>query len=77
MYDARPIVFYTGDRGWETPLTLEAVMNIPAELSRFVPRFDMLFLDVKSADVEMLTRTGIRWVGCRGCFKMRIGTRSR
>ena len=53
-----PIVFYTGDRRWETPLTLESVMNIPAELSRFVPRFDMLFLGVKSADVETLTRTG-------------------
>ena len=53
-----PIVFYTGDRRWETPLTLASVMNIPAELSRFVPRFDMLFLGVKSADVEMLTRTG-------------------
>ena len=53
-----PIVFYTGDRRWETPLTIEAVMNIPTELSRFVPRLDMLFLGVKSADVETLTRTG-------------------
>lgn len=53
-----PIVFYTGDRRWATPLTLESVMNIPEELSRFVPRFDMLFLGVKSAAVETLTRTG-------------------
>lgn len=53
-----PIVFYTGDRRWKTPLTVESVMNIPAELSRFVPRFDLLFLGVKSADVETLTRTG-------------------
>lgn len=53
-----PIVFYTGDRRWETPLMLESVMDIPKELSRFVPRFDMLFLGVKSAAVETLTRTG-------------------
>ena len=53
-----PIVFYTGDRRWETPLTVESVMNIPAELSRFVPRFDLLFLGVKSAEAETLTRTG-------------------
>ena len=53
-----PIVFYTGDRRWETPLVLESVMDIPKELSRFVPRFDMLFLGVKSAAVETLTRTG-------------------
>ncbi|MCY3550397.1 MAG: Rpn family recombination-promoting nuclease/putative transposase [Candidatus Poribacteria bacterium] len=53
-----PIVFYTGDRHWETPLALEAVMDIPAELSRFVPRFGTLFLGVKSADVETLTGKG-------------------
>ena len=33
-------------------------MDIPAELSRFVPRFGTLFLGVKSADVETLTGTG-------------------
>lgn len=53
-----PIVFYTGDRRWETPLTLESVMSLPGELSRFVPRFDILFFGVKSADIETLTRTG-------------------
>ena len=52
-----PIVFYTGDRRWHTPLTLEAIMDIPEELSQFVPRFEPLFLSVKETDTETLTKT--------------------
>ena len=51
-----PIVFYTGDRRWETPLGLESLMDIPEELSRFVPRFDTLFLNVKETDATTLTK---------------------
>ncbi len=52
-----PIVFYTGDRRWQTPLTLEAIMALPEELSRFVPKFDTLFLNVKETDAATLTQT--------------------
>ncbi len=52
-----PIVFYTGEREWKTPLTLEALMDIPAELARFVPAFETLFLSVKQTDVATLTQT--------------------
>ena len=52
-----PIVFYTGERRWQTPLSLDAVMNLPEELSRFVPRFDTLFLNVKATDAATLTQT--------------------
>ena len=51
-----PIVFYTGDRTWKTPLQLDAIMDLPEELSRFVPTYDTLFLSVKEADVETLTK---------------------
>ena len=52
-----PIVFYTGDQKWTTPLTLNAVMDIPDALSRFVPKFDALLLSVKETEESELTKT--------------------
>ena len=52
-----PIVYYTGSQRWETPLSLSAVMDVPDVLSRFVPRFDTLFLGVKETAPEALTQT--------------------
>ena len=52
-----PIVFYTGDQRWTRPLTLNAIMDIPDALSRFVPMFDILFLSVKETDESELTKT--------------------
>ena len=52
-----PIVFYTGEQRWSTPLTLNAVMDIPDVFSRFVPQFDTLFLGVKETDETNLTKT--------------------
>ena len=53
-----PIVFYTGQQRWNTPLTLTGIMDIPDVLSRFVPTFDTLFLNVKETDAANFTRTG-------------------
>ena len=53
-----PIVYYTGAQQWKTPLTLEAIMDIPDVLARFVPKFDSLFLSVKETDEGDLTKTG-------------------
>ena len=53
-----PIVFYTGQQRWNTPLTLTGIMDIPDVLSRFVPTFDTLFLNVKETDAVNFTRTG-------------------
>ena len=50
-----PIVFYTGAQRWQTPLTLTAIMDIPEVLTRFVPRFETLFLSVKEASTARLT----------------------
>ena len=52
-----PIVFYTGERRWDIPVTLNTVMEVPSELARFVPTFDTLLLDVKAASVSDLTES--------------------
>ena len=52
-----PIVFYTGEQRWQTPLTLSAVMDLPDVLSEFVPKFETLLLSVKDTDAVELTRT--------------------
>ena len=52
-----PIVYYTGSQRWKTPLTLEAIMDVPHVLSRFIPKFDTLFLSVKETDESILTKT--------------------
>ena len=53
-----PILFYTGDRPWTTPVSLTAIMDVPEILERFVPSFDTLFLGVKEAETEALTQSG-------------------
>lgn len=50
-------MFYTGDRTWKTPLQLDAIMDIPDELTPFVPHCEILFLSVKEADAETVTKT--------------------
>ena len=52
-----PIVFYSGDRRWHVPLSVTAIMDIPEVLTRFVPDFDTLFLNVKEIETTELTKT--------------------
>ena len=52
-----PIVFYTGDQTWQTPVSLTTRMDLPDVLSEFVPQFNTLFLSVKDTDTANLTRT--------------------
>ena len=49
-------MYYTGEQRWQTPLTLDAVMDLPDVLRRFVPVFETLFLGVKETDAETLTK---------------------
>ena len=53
-----PIVFYSGDRRWHVPLSVTTIMDIPDVLTRFVPDFDTLFLNVKGTETTELTKTG-------------------
>ncbi len=52
-----PIVFYTGEQRWQTPLSISALMDLPDTLSEFVPKFNTLFFPVKSTDTAVLTKT--------------------
>ena len=52
-----PIIYYTGSRRWETPLSLNAVMDVPEQIASFVPTYDTLFLGVKELHTEELIQT--------------------
>ena len=52
-----PVVFYTGSQAWQTPPSLEALMNVPQALLRFLPRFETLFLSVKTEPDANLVKT--------------------
>ena len=53
-----PIVFYTGEGQWTSPLSLTTIMEVPEVLARFVPTFDTLFLGVNAVAPEILTQQG-------------------
>lgn len=53
-----PIVFYSGNRRWRVPLSVTAMMDIPEELTRYVPDFDTLIINVKEMDTTEFTKTG-------------------
>ena len=52
-----PIVFYTGDRKWNTPVSLNAVMDVPEKMAPYVPSFKTHFLSIKHIDTDELTQT--------------------
>src|SRR5579862_8723998 len=53
-----PMVFYTGKRRWTSPLSLQAIMEMPADLSRFIPTFETLFLKLQETSPEVLVDAG-------------------
>ncbi len=52
-----PVLFYTGEERWQVLPSLETLMDAPEVLTRFIPRFETLFLDVKSVSDETLLKT--------------------
>ena len=52
-----PIVLYTGEQKWSVPPSLSELMDSPEMFSRFIPKFDILFLSVKETDAVELTKT--------------------
>ena len=38
-----PIIFYTGDTPWKTPVDFADLVDLPEDLKSFVPRFEILF----------------------------------
>ena len=57
-----PVLFYTGADRWEGSLTLDAVMDIPASLSGFIPRHDTLCLRLRDLPAQALTGSPLAWV---------------
>ena len=53
-----PVLFYTGKASWKPPLTITALMDVPAPLERFVPQHDTLFFNLKTTDPEELVAEG-------------------
>jgi putative YhgA-like transposase len=58
-----PLVYYTGAKRWSTPIGLASLMALPAELERFVPRWETLFLNLRETPPESLTQlaTAVGW----------------
>ena len=52
-----PVLFYTGKQRWETLPALDTLMEVPEALTRFIPKFETLLLDVKSELDENLLKT--------------------
>ena len=50
-----PVLFYTGDSNWNTPLSVTALMDLPTELEPFVPQYKTLFLNLNAIAPEKLT----------------------
>lgn len=59
-----PIVFYTGEGTWKIPLDFRDIIDLPEELERFIPRFDILFFDLKHTETEELRKndTPLGWL---------------
>ena len=53
-----PIVLYTGKRKWSHALTLQAIMDAPAALEAFLPKWDTLFVDLQKTSPERLMGLG-------------------
>ena len=53
-----PILLYTGEEAWKTPVSLIPLMNLPSLLEDFVPQYKILSLQLRSLSTEELTDTG-------------------
>src|SRR5712691_5240864 len=56
LFPIIPVVYYTGERRWSQPLALKELMDLPAELERFVPDWETLYLNLRQTPPETLTR---------------------
>jgi hypothetical protein len=59
FYPILPLVFYTGKRRWRTPISLQAMMEVPQLLEPFVPTFRSLLLKLQEMPPERLTGSAV------------------
>ena len=53
-----PILFYTGGREWNAPISIATLMDLPADLMPFIPQHEVLRFDLKRKTPESLTSDG-------------------
>jgi predicted transposase YdaD len=51
-----PVVFYTGSQKWDYPSDMRELIELPASMERFIPRHEILFLNLKATEPEQLTK---------------------
>jgi hypothetical protein len=51
-----PIVFYTGEHRWTSPIGLASMMALPRQLGRFAPEWETLLLPLHQTSPETLIR---------------------
>jgi hypothetical protein len=58
-----PVVLYTGEDRWSTPIGLENLMEVAEPMGRFVPTWETVFFDLRRTAAETLTRfaTAVGW----------------
>ena len=49
-----PIVFYTGREDWKTPIDMRYLVELPASLEQFIPKYEVLFLNLKTMSSNQL-----------------------
>ena len=53
-----PVLFYTGERRWDEPISITTLMDLPASLDEFIPQHKVLRLNVKMESKAFLISTG-------------------
>ena len=59
-----PVLLYTGEEAWNTPVTLGSLMTLPSMLEDFVPQYTILNLRLRDVSSEELTQSGsaVSWI---------------
>ena len=52
-----PILLYTGEDAWTRPVSVGTLMNLPHLLEPFVPKFDLILLNLRDLQTEELLET--------------------
>ena len=57
-----PMVFYHGKRRWEIKRLKELINNLPEKFKRFIPDFDVIFIDLGRFSDKQLLAIGNSWL---------------
>jgi hypothetical protein len=49
-----PVIFYTGEQRWNKPLEMKGLVNLPTSLERYIPHYEIAFLNLKATSPDKL-----------------------